>query len=315
MDFNQIEQILAIARKRSISEAAQELHVTQPSLSHMLAKAEREFGVRFFDRSRHPLTLTFAGEQYVKTALRMQKLEHNLRKICQDAAQEKAGVLKIGIPSLRLAELAPAVLPEFQQLYPHVKIQCSSRPAADMTEDLRKGLFDFLIFAPIDSSPDLHFEPLYQEELRLTAAEGFLGGEDFLPGRPDVFNIRRLSRHRLLLPHPRSGLGVTLSRLMVQTGIVPQNSAVFPGNSVLYSLAAAGQGVAILPEDALTLSKSPGAVRSFSLSPRGIGWTICAVFARGTHISLPEHAFIDLVRRHFAHPDRELDLIPGVTVP
>ena len=67
MDFYQMEQILAVA-KTGRSPRPPASCVSQPTMSYAVSKAEQEFGVKFFDRSSYPLKLTFAGEQYVRTA-------------------------------------------------------------------------------------------------------------------------------------------------------------------------------------------------------------------------------------------------------
>lgn len=49
MDFYQMEQILAVARTGSISEAARQMCVSQPTMSHAVARAEKEFQTKLFD--------------------------------------------------------------------------------------------------------------------------------------------------------------------------------------------------------------------------------------------------------------------------
>ena len=60
MDFREAELITAVAEYGNITKAAQALYMSQPALSHYVNKVESRLGVKLFDRSTNPLTLTFA---------------------------------------------------------------------------------------------------------------------------------------------------------------------------------------------------------------------------------------------------------------
>ena len=62
MDFRQLQYVLKVAECGSITKAAAELYMAQPSLSNYIGKAEKELGVLLFDRSVNPIQLTLAGE-------------------------------------------------------------------------------------------------------------------------------------------------------------------------------------------------------------------------------------------------------------
>ena len=68
MNLKKLKYIVTIAELRSISKAANELFISQPSLSSILSNLEKELGVTLFNRSTSPLSLTYAGEKYVETA-------------------------------------------------------------------------------------------------------------------------------------------------------------------------------------------------------------------------------------------------------
>lgn len=80
MNLKKLKYIVTIAELRSISKAANELFISQPSLSSILSNLEKELGVTLFNRSTSPLSLTYAGEKYVETANKILSLENNLKK-------------------------------------------------------------------------------------------------------------------------------------------------------------------------------------------------------------------------------------------
>ena len=80
MNLKKLKYIVTIAELRSISKAANELFISQPSLSSILSNLEKELGVTLFNRSTSHLSLTYAGEKYVETANKILSLENNLKK-------------------------------------------------------------------------------------------------------------------------------------------------------------------------------------------------------------------------------------------
>ena len=68
MDFKELQYILCIAKNNSISKAAKELYISQPSLSKYLQNFERKLNIKFFDRAGNNFILTYAGETYIRYA-------------------------------------------------------------------------------------------------------------------------------------------------------------------------------------------------------------------------------------------------------
>ena len=68
MDFRELSYVLAIAKHRNITRAAESLYVGQPTLSKFLSALESELGLKLFRRLGNKYVLTYAGERYVETA-------------------------------------------------------------------------------------------------------------------------------------------------------------------------------------------------------------------------------------------------------
>ena len=60
MDFRELQYVVTVANCRNVTQAARQLYISQPSLSYALGQIEKEMGVKLFDRSRQPLSLTDA---------------------------------------------------------------------------------------------------------------------------------------------------------------------------------------------------------------------------------------------------------------
>ena len=114
MEFNKLEYIIKVAEIGNITKAADELYMTQPALSHFLTKVEKEEGVRIFDRTSSPITLTYEGEKYVETARKILELNEQLKEERSQVTGLRKGRIRIGIPPLRAAYMLPRFLPDYR---------------------------------------------------------------------------------------------------------------------------------------------------------------------------------------------------------
>ena len=97
MDTKQIQYILKVAECQNITRAAEQLFVSQPALSHFISKAEEELGAKIFNRGTTPLTLTQAGERYVKTAKMILSLQESLKQEIENLKDCRSGEITLGL--------------------------------------------------------------------------------------------------------------------------------------------------------------------------------------------------------------------------
>ena len=110
MDFKHYQYVLKVAELQNMTKAANELYVSQPALSHYIAKVEDELGAVLFDRNTTPLSLTPAGERYVETARMVLALNDRLRQDISDINEQKKGRVILGISHARASFFLPYVL-------------------------------------------------------------------------------------------------------------------------------------------------------------------------------------------------------------
>jgi len=173
-DLTRLRHIVAVARNRSFSRAAEELHITQPALSRSIAAFEERFGLRLFDRGRGGVVMTAAGKLVVDEADRLLRsavdLEHNLRLY----GQGEAGRIALGVgplaASLILPRLSQAILTEGSSL----QLRASIKPAEQLLQELLADEIE-MIFAnslPLEVSPELEITPVGSVTLAMIVRGG-----------------------------------------------------------------------------------------------------------------------------------------------
>ncbi len=139
MNLREYQYVLKVAQLQNMTKAAEALFITQPSLSHYIARVEEELGVQLFNRLTTPLSLTPAGEKYVETARMILELDSNLKKELTEIAKGKKGVITLGMSHARASFFLPYFLPAFRKKYPGIEVKTVENRSDLLEEAVAKG--------------------------------------------------------------------------------------------------------------------------------------------------------------------------------
>lgn len=172
MEMHQLRYVAAVARTGNFSRAAEQCHVSQPSLSQQVQKLEDELGERLFERTRRGVRLTPAGEAFLPRALRvLEEVDSALRE-AREAGELLRGTLRVGVLPTIAPYLLPEVIATFAGKFPGVEIVVQEDTTAQLLRAAAVYEID-LVLASLPL-PDDHFEiePLFAEELLLALPAG-----------------------------------------------------------------------------------------------------------------------------------------------
>jgi len=153
MEIRVLKYFLATAREGSITNAANSLHLTQPTLSKQLKELEIELGQKLFKRGQHSITLTPEGIILRKRAEEIIEMVEKTQNEFSTLKDTISGDIYIGCGETESMRQIAKIFQEIHLEYPKIKYHVNSGNADDITERLDKGLLDFgLLIAPIDLS-------------------------------------------------------------------------------------------------------------------------------------------------------------------
>lgn len=151
--------VYEVYKERSFTKAAQNLYISQPSLSARIKKIEEIIGEPLFDRSTTPLQLTEVGKVYIEAAEEITQIEQRVENYINDLAGLKTGNLAVGASTLFAAYVVPSLITQFNQKFPDVHIQLIEGNTAELEEMLGSNAPDFVI-------DNYHYDSiLYNKEL------------------------------------------------------------------------------------------------------------------------------------------------------
>lgn len=172
MNQKQALYFKTIAQLGTITAAAKQLYISQPSLSQTLRQMEEEAGLQLFDRSTSPFRLTYAGERYLKAAESLLELDARLKAEMDSIRREDGGRLRLGISVTRSMQVLPEVLPIFTREYPNVSIELHESASATLENLLQKGEIDLALAATEPAESNITYELIEKESI------GILAGRD-----------------------------------------------------------------------------------------------------------------------------------------
>ncbi len=171
MTLSQLEYIVAVDTYRHFATAADNCHVTQPTLSMQIQKLEDELGIRVFDRSKQPVVPTGVGEAVLAQAREVLRAARRIPEIVSESKNDFQGDLKIGVIPTLAPYLLPYFIGEFVTKYPAVSVQIQELVTEQIVERLRKGLLDVgLVVTPLDENGITEI-PLFREPFVVYAAD------------------------------------------------------------------------------------------------------------------------------------------------
>jgi LysR family hydrogen peroxide-inducible transcriptional activator len=172
MEMQQLRYVVAVARTGTFSRAAEQCHVSQPSLSQQIQKLEAELGERLFHRLKRQAKLTAHGEGFLRRAIRILEEADAARREAADAQSLLGGTLAVGILPTIAPYLLPQVMLEFTAKYPGVTVVIQEDTTARLLQLALACEIDFALASNPIRDDRLATRELMTEELLLALPSG-----------------------------------------------------------------------------------------------------------------------------------------------
>ena len=261
MTFSSLDYFITVARERSFTRAAAQLHITQQTLSAHIAALEKEVGCQLLVR-HIPLELTYAGEVFLRYGLEIQKKRSAMLQELGDIAHNEKGRLRIGIAHTRGHTIMPGIILAFHQRYPLVQVQLVEATNDELHTKLTGGEIDLAIANFHERLQGVELEDFYQEEVVLLVADSLLEQvwgeekEQVLKNLADTGDLGLLRRCPFVLNHQNDIAGRFARELMERSDFFPEVRAESNNMQTLLELCVGGAGACFCPENLVSTSLS-----------------------------------------------------------
>lgn len=249
--LTQLAAFLAVARRGSVTAAAEELVVTQPSVSAAISALEREVGVQLMERSGRHLVPTPAGRAYLPYAADVIGLLEQGRRTACEAVQPEGRTLRVSAVTTAGEHLAPLLIQAFRQLHPELRVSLDVGNRAIIFGRLTDRSVDVAITGRVPPDGRLHAESFAENEIVLVTAPS-----DPLAKRRWVAP-EELGHRSWLLREEGSGSRAMCEEYLTAHGLTP-DVLTLGSNGAIRHAARVGLGVALLSRISVDLELRHG---------------------------------------------------------
>ena len=172
IDFRHLETFCRVAALKSFSRAADDLFLTQPTVSGHILSLERSLSLRLFDRTGREIRLTKAGEMFLRYASKILTVRKDLLNALSEFSQGIRGELSLGASTIPGEYLLPSLMGDFKREHPRFTLSLKISDTKDIVQELLQGHIEFgLIGAKVDH-PSLLHEKFEEDEIIVIAPSG-----------------------------------------------------------------------------------------------------------------------------------------------
>ena len=272
LSVRDLRAVVLLAERLHFGKTAEDLSITQPSLSAAVKKVEEVLGERLFERTSRQVSLTPAGQ---RTVQRIRSVLEEITDISRPGAQTEllAGRFRLGLVPTIGPYYAPRFLAPLRERYPKLELVLTEALTETLLQMLRQRTVDAAVICLPTGEPGLTETPLVRERflLAVPSHHPLAAAAEVSPGDLDPREILLMERGHCLREQTLESCGAT------------PGSATNPSQAAsietLRHLVAAGNGCALIPEMAVATGMDcAGLVRYVSFRDPAPGRTIGLVF-------------------------------------
>lgn len=263
---------LHTARGGNFTKAAQELHITQPSVSYAIKQMEETLGLTLFHRLSKGVKLTEEGQAMLTYVEQSFALLDSAQKHALDLKQLNEGEVRIGASDSLIKHLLLPHLNEFHSAYPGIRIRLSHGKTPEIAQRLKEGNIDCaIVHLPI---PDAQLDISHLASLE----DCFVVGKAYQELAERLITSKELAELPLLLLSPGSSTRAIVEQWFASKGLSVKPDIELGSIDLLIEFARMGYGAAFITRSFVKEELQSGKLLELRLDdklpPRDIGFAI-----------------------------------------
>ncbi len=243
MDTRVLKYFLTVAQTNNITKAAEQLHITQPTLSPQIMDLETELDIKLFNRENRRLQLTKAGILFQQRATTMLQLLDQTENDLHQQEEALTGEINLGSAVSSVSPYITKLIFEFQKLYPNVIFNLSDGDGDVLRRQLDEGLNDLVcLLEPVEAAKYNFLELPVREEWGVIMKKSAPLAKYSTITKEDLYKIPLILPHRSIVRDEVSDiLKLDQTRLNIRaTTSLPGNTVSLLRNSNYYGLTIKG---------------------------------------------------------------------------
>lgn len=296
MEFKQLESFAAVVRLRSFTRAAEQLYISQPTISTHIRALEEELNMRLILRTTKSIEVTVEGQKLYEYAVNILQLRDRMMQECSADAKR---IVHLGASTIPSAYILPEVLPKFGGRFSNTFFVIHQSDSKGVVDGLTDGIFDVGLIGMECDKEVLTCEPFCDDRMVLITpvTDRFLKMQ-----MQGTSAVEMLTQEPVILREKGSGSKKSVDRFLEQAGITDEQmhvSARVNDPEAIKNLVAEGLGISIISHRAARNFLREKRLLAFELSEDTNVRKLYLAYRtdHADHVQIRE--FVDFVKRYY----------------
>lgn len=292
ISFDYYKIFYCVAKCRSISSAAKQLYLSQPTVSYSIANLEKELGCTLFIRTKKGVTMTPEAEMLYKHVAKACEHIFQAEEEIREVKKLQKGIVRIGASVVTLHHYLLPLLEEFRDEYPQIHLKISNFTTPSAIRAIKSNLIDFAIVV-LNSEASL-------ESLAVTSLcdlqDIVIAGEkyEFLKGKK--LSLNNLNDYPLICMEQGTSTRKYLDEIFLSSGISLVPDIELATTDLILPMVERNLGIGLIPEMFAKDGLEQGNVFQLQLSENLATRKICLIYNPDDPLSLSAQKFIEKIK-------------------
>lgn len=284
--LHQLKVFEAVARHKSFTRAAEELFLTQPTVSMQVKQLTKAVGLPLFDQVGKRIYLTQAGEELVKTCREVFENLDQFEMTIADLKGLKQGRLRLAVVTTA-KYFVPRLLGPFCKRYPGIDVSLQVTNHEHLLSRISDNLDDLYVMSQPPDSLEVTHQCVLENPLVVIAPSNHPLAEE------RNISLERLASEPFIMREPGSGTRKAVQNLFDQYKLVPKVQLDLGSNEAIKQAIAGGLGVSVLSLHTLALEGPTSHLTVLDVEHFPIERYWYAVYPSGKQLSIVARTFLD----------------------
>ena len=290
INLNQLRTFFLVAKEKSITKAANTLHITQPAVTMQIKAFEKNLEVKLLRKSGKELQLTDMGNVLYGYAERIFQIVEELEYALKSYGDLTQGSLTIGTTRSFARHLMPGLLSRFQERFPNVKVYLKVGSSQEIADSVAAFKYDLGIIGRLPHMNKLKVVPYTKEEFCVVISP------NHRLAAKSMVSLSQLKNEPIIIRESGSGsrhaiLSLLASHNMKPSVLVEAGSVEFIKEYIIKE-----RGISFLYKPEIELEAKMGLLNPLDIKEGPIWVQTDIVFARRANLSPPAQAFLRIIK-------------------
>lgn len=292
MDVRDLQVFLSVAKHLNYTRAAEEVNLSQPSVSVRMRQLERDLGSKLFEQLGKKVALTEAGQLLIPYATRVIAILEDVRHAVDELKGLERGSLRIGASTTPGMYLVPQTIAHFKQRYPRVEVHLAVRDTRQIEEGVIQNEFDFGFVGGHLAGDDVDVIPWLTDQIVLVTAP-----KHRLAQKKSV-KPHDLQKERFIIREPGSATRAAILTHLQKRDVEMNTIMEMENPESVKKAVQSGLGIAFISKFAVETELKARTLVNVHVRGLDIQRELKIVFRKDKHLGRAAQAFIEIARNN-----------------